>query len=103
MNLKKGILIKLGILISLLVVNVTAVTPGSTCRINIYQAVGPMPVLMLSAAGTVSADGTLCIPTPPIPPENRFAGFNSGTTCNTTRLIGIGFFGIGKIETFCPN
>jgi hypothetical protein len=79
MNLKKRILIKLGIVISLMVVNVIAATPGSSCMITVYSYYG-----IFKSAGTVSADGTLCIPNIPLSPNSMFAYLNDGLPCNRT-------------------
>jgi hypothetical protein len=54
MNLKKSILIKVGILISLLVASVIAATPGSRCKIYIDK--------YYNLDGRVSEDGRRCIP-----------------------------------------
>ena|SRR5262245_48562682 len=86
--LKKRILIKigiLGILISLLVVDVIATlpgVPGSRCMIIVTTGtIAPHTVFFTE--GIVSADGNLCIPNPPIPPEDGFANLNKGLPCWT--------------------
>jgi hypothetical protein len=93
MNLKKRILIKLGILISLLAVNVIAATPDSSCTIRGYYLFG-----IFIIGGTVSADGTLCIPK--FPPEGSLAVLKDGVPCNRTILVPLP---IRTVSSSCPN
>jgi hypothetical protein len=58
MNRKKGLLVKLGILLSLLVVNVIAATPGSACTVR-ASIIG---VINVTLGGRVSANGQNCVP-----------------------------------------
>jgi hypothetical protein len=95
MNLKKRMLIKLGILISLMVVNVVAATPGSFCTIQVrFSTIG---ATLYSSGGRVSADGRLCIPNFQVSPQSPFAYLNNGSPCNTIR--GVQYVTI----TNCPN
>lgn len=80
MNLNKRILFKLGIVLSLLVVNVIAATPGSECDISGWQRAGGF---FISLPGRVSADGKLCVPTPPVNPNRQYAVLNKGLACGT--------------------
>jgi hypothetical protein len=80
MNLRMRILIKLGILISLLVVTVIAATPGSRC--TIYARVG---LQSFTIVGSVSANGRLCVAPPNIPAILR--PLRNGVNCNTSAYV----------------
>jgi hypothetical protein len=93
MNLRKRIFVKLGMLISLLAVNVIAATPGSSCTIRGYFYYG-----IFIYRGTVSADGAFCIPE--FPPQGPLAYLKDGVPCNRT------IFGpppITTVSSSCPN
>jgi hypothetical protein len=93
MNLRKRVLVKLGMLISLLAVNVIAATPGSSCTIRGYFYYG-----IFIYRGTVSADGAFCIPE--FPPQGPLAYLKDGVPCNRT------IFGpppITTVSSSCPN
>jgi hypothetical protein len=93
MNKKKSLFIKLGIVLSLLVVNVLAATPGSRCSIR-ARALG----ISLTIAGTVSPSGNTCFPSGPIP--DIFAPLGTGVKCNTLDEL---IPPIIRVSTSCPN
>jgi hypothetical protein len=63
MKVKKGLLIKLALVTSLLAVNVIAATPGSRCSIN-ARILG---IISVTLQGRVSSDGRVCFPLPGLP------------------------------------
>jgi hypothetical protein len=68
-------LLKFGLVISLLVVNVIAATPGSDCTIAGYDPTR----IFLNIKGRVSANGKLCVPTSPV--IFKYAELNKGLAC----------------------
>jgi hypothetical protein len=80
MNLKKRMLIKLGILISFLVASAIAATPGSNCRID-----GSVNSYTFSIGGIVYKDGKLCTSLGGSRPDFPFkvrATLSNGVQCN---------------------
>jgi hypothetical protein len=92
MKRKKGLIIKLGILLSLMVVNVLAATPGSSCTIR-ATALGTR----LTIGGRVSSNGRQCVPTSVLP--ILFAPLNVGVDCGANDYV----IGVIRATVTCPN
>ena len=82
MKIKKSLIIKLGLAISLLVVNVLAATPGSRCTLS-ARILG---VASISVPGFVNNSGNACIPGVALP--SLFRALQVGTQCGRTSVIG---------------
>ena len=95
MNAKKKIFIKLGILMSILVMNVFvfAATPGSRCTIR-ARVVG---VLDLTIPGRVSSTGNTCFPSIGLP--DILAPLRTGVACSVNDQV----IGIIRVTSTCPN
>jgi hypothetical protein len=93
MNRKKSLLIKLGILLSLLVVNVVAATPNSPCSIR----ASVLGIINVTIGGRVSANGRNCVPTNILP--DILTPLRTGVVCNMPpdNILGI------KASANCPN
>jgi hypothetical protein len=95
MKVKKSLLIKLGLVMSLLVVNVFvfAATPGSSCTIRARV----VPILNLTIPGRVSSTGNTCFPTIGLP--DILAPLRSGVACNVNDRV----IGVIRVTVTCPN
>jgi hypothetical protein len=95
MNAKKKIFIKLGLLMSILVMNVFvfAATPGTRCTIRARV----VPILSLTIQGRVSSTGNTCFPVGGIP--DILAPLRTGVACATNDQV----IGIIRVTTSCPN
>jgi hypothetical protein len=93
MKVKKSLLIKLGLVMSLLVVNVLAATPGSRCTINARV----FPLLNLTIPGRVSSTGNTCFPSIGLP--DILAPLRTGVACAVNDRV----LGIIRVTVTCPN
>jgi hypothetical protein len=95
MNMKKRIIIKLGIVISLLVINVMALaaTPGSSCTIR-ARVIG---VLNVTIGGRVSSNGRVCLPVGALQPILN--PLQTGVQCGGGEQV----LGAVIASASCPN
>jgi len=90
--MKKRIILKAGLVLSLLVINIIAATPGSRCTIN-ARILG---VASLTIPGRVNNAGNACLPTILLP--SLFRALQTGLNCGRTSVIGA-----IVATTSCPN
>jgi hypothetical protein len=93
MNIKKRVLLKLALVMSLLAVNVIAATPNSACIIN-ARVLG---ILNVALGGRVSANGQMCVPTNILP--DILTPLRTGVVCNRNEYL----LGIIRVRANCPN
>jgi hypothetical protein len=91
--MKKRTLLKLAFVMSLLVVNVFAATPGSSCTVKAKIAF----LLSVTLPGTVSSDGRFCGPLTITNP--LLSALQSGVTCNVPEYV----LGIIVVSASCPR
>ena len=91
MKLKKQTILKLGLVLSLLVINVIAATPGSRCTIRAKAL-----LTSLTIPGRVNNAGNACLPTIVLP--SLFSALQAGLNCGQTSVIGL-----IVATTSCPN
>jgi hypothetical protein len=80
MNIRKRIILKLAIVISLLAINVIAATPGSRCTVRARL----LGLISVTLVGRVNAQ-QYCYPLPPIP--DLLTPLGTGVKCNTGEYI----------------
>lgn len=83
MKMKKSLILKLGLVISLFVVNAYAATPGSRCTLS-ARILG---VASISVPGVVNNAGNACLPSIVLPP--LFKALQTGFNCGVTSVIGL--------------
>jgi hypothetical protein len=93
MSKRKSLLLKAGILLSLLAVNVVAATPGSRCTIRARLLLG---LTTLTVSGRVAANGVTCRPLN-LPAVLEALG--TGVTCGAVDTIP----GVANYTVTCPN
>jgi hypothetical protein len=91
--MKKKMILKGGLLLSLLAANVLAATPGSRCTIRVTGLVNT------TIAGRVNSRGDICVPTAGLPPI--LAPLSSGKGCGGNALLLAG--GAIRVTASCPN
>jgi len=92
MKISKRTILKLGLVLSLLVINIIAATPGSRCTIN-----ARIPgVASLTIPGKVNDYGNACLPTILLP--SLFSALQTGLNCGQTSVIGLII-----ATSSCPN
>jgi hypothetical protein len=95
MNIKKGLLLKLTLLMSLLVVNAMAATPGSACTIN-ARVLG---IIRVALPGNVSANGQMCVPLNLLGLPDILTPLGTGVVCNRDEYV----LGIIRVRATCAN
>jgi hypothetical protein len=93
MSKRKSLLLKAGLLLSLLAVNVVAATPGSRCTIRARLILG---IITLNISGRVAANGVTCRPLN-IPPLLEALG--TGVACGSVDTVP----GVAYYTVTCPN
>jgi hypothetical protein len=93
MNLKKRTLLKLALVMSLLVVNVIAATPGSSCTIR-----ARVLFINVNLSGRVSTTNR-CIPLS-LPLDGLLDALGTGVICNQPADV---IIGIIRASASCPN
>jgi hypothetical protein len=93
MSKNKSLLLKVGILLSLLTVNVIAATPGSSCTIRARLLLG---LTTLNIGGQVSANGQSCVPrnVPDI-----LSAIGTGVRCGANDVVP----GVARLTVTCPR
>jgi hypothetical protein len=93
LNMKKSLLIKWGLLLSLLAVNVMAATPGTSCTIR-ARVLG---VLNVTLGGRVGSSGVFCQPTGGLP--DILTPLGTGVRCGGVEYV----IGIIRASATCPR
>lgn len=92
MTVKKKLILKLGIVLSLMAINAFAATPGSNCVIR-ARVLG---VINATITGKVESSGNACVPTALLAPV--LSPLQTGKTCGQSSTLGLIIYNVS-----CPN
>jgi hypothetical protein len=91
--MKKSLVIKLGLLLSLLAVNVMAATPGTSCTIR-ARVLG---IISVTLGGRVGSTGVFCQPALPLP--DLLTPLGTGVRCGGVEYV----LGLVTASATCPR